>query len=113
LPRRRKNKNTTPDLSAEWEKLYSVQINGRTVIPGTELRIRGERGRFRFIKYVKTPAGAEWIDVWGGPKNCEQWRSFRLDRVRTVHYKNQTVKNLAAEYKEKIASRKEEENNAS
>ena len=111
MPRRKKH--NTPDLSAEWEKLESIQINGRNVIPGTELKISGERGRFRFIKYVKTPAGAEWIDVWGGPKNCEQWRSFTLDRVKTVHYKNQTTKNLATEYKEKMASKKEEDTNAS
>lgn len=110
---KRKNKNTTPDLSAEWEKLDTIQINGRNVTPGTELKIHGVRGRFRFIKYVKTPAGAEWIDVWGGPKHCEQWRSFTLDKVRIVHYKNQTIKNLAAEYKQKIASKKEEENSAS
>jgi hypothetical protein len=110
---RRKNRAQTPDLSAEWEKLDSIQINGRNVSPGTELKIRGERGRFRFIKYVKTPEGVEWIDVWGGPKNCEQWRSFRPDRVRTVHYKNQTVKNLATEYKEKMTTKKEEQSDAS
>lgn len=109
---RRKTKKITPDLSAEWEKLNSIQINGRNVTLGTELKISGERGRFRFIKYVKTPQGAEWIDVWGGPKNCEQWRSFTLDRVKTVHYKNQTVQNLATEYKEKMTSKKEEQSNA-
>ena len=98
---RRRRKHNTPDLSAEWEKLDSIQVNGRHVTVGTELRIYGQRGRFRFIKYVKTPQGAEWIDVWGGPKHCEQWRSFRVEDIRTVHYKNKTDKNLAEEYKKK------------
>jgi len=110
---RRKSKSITPDLSADWEKSESLQVNGRNIQPGTELRIRNQRGRFRFIKHVKTPAGAEWVDVWGGPKGCEQWRSFRVEDIRTVHYKNQTIKNLATQYKEKIASKKEEENSAS
>jgi len=99
---RRKSKSITPDLSADWEKSESLQVNGRNIQPGTELRIRNQRGRFRFIKHVKTPAGAEWVDVWGGPKGCEQWRSFRTEQVQRVHYKNQTGKNL-------VKARKEEE----
>lgn len=106
---RRKSKNTTPDLSAEWEKIESIQVNGRHITVGTELKIKGQRGRFRFLKYVKTPQGAEWVDVWGGPKNCEQWRSFRLEDIKTVHYKNQTTQNLASQYKEKMNSKKEVE----
>lgn len=101
---RRKPQKETPDLSAEWEKTTELQINGRNVTPGTELRIKGVRGRFVFIKKVKTPTDAEWIDVWGGPKGSEQWRSFRLEDVKTVHYKNKTDKNLAQEYKEKKES---------
>lgn len=103
MPRRR-SKNQTPDLSAEWEKIDNIQVNGRHVVVGTELRIKGQRGRFQFIKYVKTPAGAEWIDVWGGPKGAEQLRSFRLEDIKTVHYKNTTDKHLAQTYKEKKAS---------
>jgi hypothetical protein len=35
-------------------------------------------------------------------------RSFRLGQIKTVHYKNQTVGNLAVEYKEKKAAKKAE-----
>lgn len=94
--------------SADWEISYEMQINGRYVEPGTELKISGERGRFRFIKHVLT-ANAEWIDVWGGPKHAQQWRSFRTDRVKRVHYKNTTDQALAAEYKAKKAALKAEE----
>ena len=65
--------------------------NGRHIYPGTELKISGERGRFRFRQHVVTPAGAEWIDCIGGPKGCQQWRSFRPDRIRRVHRKRETI----------------------
>ena len=75
-----------------------LQVNGRYVAPGTELSISGERGRYRFVKLVTT-ATTEWIDVWGGPKGREQMRSFRPDRIKTVHYINKTEKNILAERK--------------
>lgn len=75
-----------------------IKINGREVTPGTELKIQGERGRFRFMKFVRN-GQAEWIDVWGGPSGREQTRSFRVTRVARVHYKNKTGKNLLAERK--------------
>jgi hypothetical protein len=103
----RKNKINTPRLDDAWVVTTEIQINGRNVSPGTELKISGERGRFRFIKHVKT-GEAEWVDVWGGTKGGETWRSFRPDRVKTVHYKNKTVENLAVEYKQKQRDKKEE-----
>ena len=105
----RRRKINTPRLDDDWVVTTNMRINGRNVSPGTELKIKGVRGRFRFIKHVLTPAGAEWIDVWGGPKGGETWRSFRPDMVKTVHYKNQTVGNLAVEYKQKQKAKKEEE----
>jgi len=105
---RRKNKQDTPRADAHWIVKTEIQINGRNVVPGTELKIAGERGRFRFIKHVDT-GEAVWIDVWGGTKGSENWRSFRPDRVKTVHYKNRTTENLAAEYKQKIKDKKAEE----
>lgn len=104
---RRKNKDKQDDPSMDWERTTELQINGRHVKQGTELKIQGERGRFRFIQHVKT-ATAEWIDVWGGPSHREQTRSFRLDRVKRVHSKNKTVQALAEEYKEKKIAKKEE-----
>lgn len=106
--RKKGQEPTAPRPNAEWEYTTELQINGRHVGPGTELKITGQRGRFRFIRVVKTQAGNEWIDVWGGPKGAEQWRSFRLEMVKRVHYKNQTVENLATEYKEKQAAKKAE-----
>lgn len=97
-----------PQPNKDWVYTTELQINGRHVLPGTELKITGERGRYRFVKHVKTEKDVEWIDVWGGPKGAESMRSFKLDRVKRVHYKNQTVENLSIEYKAKRAAMKAE-----
>ena len=90
-----------------WEVSFEIQVNGRKVVSGTELKIAGERGRFRFIKHVVSST-TEWIDVWGGTKYAPSWRSFTLDKVKRVHYKNTTDQALAAEYKAKKLSIKQE-----
>lgn len=98
-----KKKPTLPAIPKPndgWIIRTEIQINGRNVTPGTELKITGERGRFRFIKYVQTDT-SEWIDVVGGPKGVDQLRSFYPDRVKTVHVKNRTDANLAQEFKVK------------
>ncbi len=57
--------------------------------PGTELSVRGERGRFKFIHHCTNDrTGEGWITVWGplsGDGQRAQWRSFDPARVRTVH----------------------------
>ena len=78
------------------EEILEIKINGREVRPRTELKIKGERGRFRFVKLVRKPS-TEWIDVWGGATGREQMRSFRVDRVIRVHSKVKTGENLLAE----------------
>ncbi len=66
----------------DWQTLTEVAApGGRYLRPGVEFRIRGERGRFRFLSYTVTPTAA-WIDCVGPNR---QYRAFRLDRVRTVH----------------------------
>ena len=107
----RRKKSDAPDVpkpNDNWEYVTEMQINGRYVSKGTELKVSGERGRFRFVAFIKTDKGTEWIDVWGGPKGAEALRSFRLDRIKRVHYKNSTDANLAAEYKQKQKDKKEE-----
>jgi hypothetical protein len=98
----RKKKPQEPRPNDNWEVTTEMQINGRNVVPGTELKISGETGRFRFVKYVKTEKGVEWLDVIGGKKGYEAYRSFSLDRVKTVHYKNKSESALAAHHKEKM-----------
>jgi hypothetical protein len=97
MPRRKSKVN----LPADWHEYLEAEANGRHITPGTEVSIRGERGRFRFIKRVVRDSGKEWLDFWGGPKGAENWRSFSADQVRRVHRINKTEKALAAQHKAK------------
>jgi hypothetical protein len=72
-------------LPPDWHTSQEATVNGRLLAPGTEVSIKGERGRFRFLKRVVRDSGADWLDFWGGPKGCESWRSFPVERVRRVH----------------------------
>ena len=93
------SKQKTKAHPDNWTVKNEIQVNGRTVVTGTELSITGEAGRFRFVKHVKTPT-AEWIDVVGGRKGYSVFRSFYVSRVKTVHWKNKTVENIVKDRKE-------------
>ncbi|ARQ95516.1 hypothetical protein I5G81_gp77 [Mycobacterium phage Shandong1] len=73
-----------------------VVVNGRTLEPGTEVSIRGERGRFRFKSAARTSGGRIVCDFIGGPAGHEQWRSFYPEKIKTVHRLNRTRANAAA-----------------
>lgn len=95
-----------PKPNDHWVISTEIQINGRNVVPGVELKISNERGRFRFMRQVVN-RDITWIEVWGGPSGYECVRSFYPDRIVRVHYKNKTVDNLAKEYKQKQKQKKE------
>ena len=84
----RKKKKVERHYPENWTISYEYQVedSGRHLTPGTELSIVGERGRFTFVKHVKTPT-SEWLDVIGGVKNTKMFRSFSIDRVKRVHWK--------------------------
>lgn len=84
---KKKKINLLSDIHPDWVITEEIQINGRNVVVGTELSITEERGRFKFVKHVRTPT-AEWIDVVGGSTGHKSFRSFRPDRVKRVHWKN-------------------------
>lgn len=88
----KKKKEPKKNFNPSWVVSDSIQINGRKVFTGSEISIKGERGRFRFIQLVKTPE-VEWVDVIGGPNNYKAFRSFYLDRVKVVHRKNKMREN--------------------
>lgn len=84
-------RKSKPQRPADWTITEEIRVHGRVVKPGTEVSIKGERGRFRFIEHVLTEAGAEWISVVGGPKGVITQRAFHPDRVKTVHAKRTTI----------------------
>jgi len=89
---RRRKTTQTATYPEGWVVSESCTVNGRNLVPGTEVSVRGQKGRFRFIKHVVN-GDKEWIDVMGGA-NEAQFRSFRPSQVRTVHRKNRTRANL-------------------
>lgn len=92
MGRKKRELKNVQSVHPTWVVSETIQINGRTVTIGTELSIRGESGRFRFVKHVKTP-DSEWIDAIGGKKGYEMWRSFPLENIKTVHRLNRTRQN--------------------
>jgi hypothetical protein len=93
------------DPSEKWVISESIVVNGRRVDADTELTIKDERGRFKFVRHVYNPnLDVEWVDVVGGAKGARQYRSFRQDRIKRVHYKNK----MALTLKEKKQAKLEE-----
>lgn len=62
----------------------TYEFKGKTMVPGTEFAVSGERGaRFRFLNHVQAEE-TEWINCLGGPKNVTMWRSFRPERILRI-----------------------------
>jgi hypothetical protein len=94
MARRKKQVIEHDNPHKDWVIAESIKVNGRLVEKNTELSIQGESGRFLFIKHVQTPT-CEWIDVLGGKnERHRQFRSFRPERIKRVHYKNKTRTNI-------------------
>ena len=85
-----KTTNSATRPNEHWVITEEITVNGRKVVRGTELSIEGERGRYKFLKHVYNPkTDSSWIDVVGGSNTAaSQHRSFRQDRIKTVHWKN-------------------------
>lgn len=80
-----KTTRKTPPPETPFHRWFVLTVNGRKVEPGTEVTIHGH-GRMRFVCGVtNVQTGAEWIDVMD--KN-RQIRSFHIDQIKRVHYKN-------------------------
>ena len=90
---RRKKQVERENIHPEWEISETIKVNGRIVEKGTELSIQGQSGRFLFLKHVKTP-NCEWVDVIGGKNDrYKQFRAFRPEQIKRVHWKNKTRAN--------------------
>lgn len=69
----------------DWTIQDTASVHGWVLKPGTEVSIRGERGRFTFIRYVERPDGHCWVDFIGGLPGATMFRSFRPDRISNVY----------------------------
>ncbi len=87
MPKRKKTYEATYPESWLVNEEYSA--NGRNIVKDTELSIKNEKGRFRFLKHVIN-GDKEWIDVMS---SNSQFRSFRPSQIKRVHWKNKTREN--------------------
>lgn len=87
MPKRKKTYEAT--YPEGWVISEEYSANGRNIVKDTEISIKNEKGRFRFIKYVVN-GDKEWIDVMG---SNNQFRSFRPSQIKRVHWKNKTREN--------------------
>jgi hypothetical protein len=90
LTHRKAYAGDTPRPGREVSRAWDWQGKVLTFSPPTYLKIRGERGTFRFIQHVTVaPHGrrrkaAEWIDVVGGTPGVVMDRAFYPDRIVRV-----------------------------
>jgi hypothetical protein len=77
--------NTRATVPAHWTVAEVARVRGQVLTPGRELKVKGERGTFRFVRHVtNTRTGAEWLDVYGGPAGHECLRAFYAAKVTMV-----------------------------
>lgn len=75
-----------------WTVHYDYTPPGRaTLTAGTEFRVRGERGRFRFWRAVTTTTGDAWVDAFD-PRGST--RSICPQRITRVHRDLRTRKGV-------------------
>jgi len=73
---------TRATVPADWECAHALKLRGRVVVPGTRLKIAGERGTFAFARHVRNVrTGTEWLDV---RDSNGALRAFRPERVRSI-----------------------------
>lgn len=66
-----------------WTVTTTDKVNGRTLVPGTEVKLRNRRGRYRYLRTVTTPTSG-WCDFIG-PVGHEGWVSVPATDVVRVH----------------------------
>lgn len=58
------------------ERVEEMEVGGRPLTTGSGVRVRGERGAFRFICLVLDERGNSVL-LYGGTPGHERWRSVR------------------------------------
>lgn len=87
----------------DWIISEDYVHDGMTLTPGVEFRVEGEGlTRFRFLRHVSRPNGAEWVDCIG---DCG-FRAFRPARIRKVYRDRKSTEALAAVHKAKVKARR-------
>lgn len=88
------NKRKVRVSAADLGHIEEFEVNGRVLTKGTEVSIRGVRGRMRFQYARNLDSGKVELTFVQESANRKQFRSFYPERVRTVHRINKTISNI-------------------
>ena len=86
--------NNKRKVKQELDHMHEFTIGRKTLVPGTEVSLRGKRGRYRFQYARKTSGGLDELTFVGGPSGREQFVSAYPDKVSRVHRSNTTPRNI-------------------
>lgn len=75
-----KKKPVVFTVNPKWEVSYSYQHGKDLIEPGDQIKIKFQRGTFKFLQHVHhTEKGVSWIDCTGP----EGYRSFYVEELKT------------------------------
>ena len=77
--------------------IETYTVNGKVMEKGTEVSIRGVRGRMRFQYARELDSGKVELTFVQESVNRKSFRAFYPERVRTVHRINKTLTNIQKE----------------
>lgn len=70
-----------PERQTEW-----TAPTGRKLVPGTEMKVEGQPGKWIFVAYVDHP-NAPYVEAKKAAKGRGNIRCFHPDRIHTVSNK--------------------------
>ncbi len=62
----------------------AVTVGRRTLVAGTIITVKGERGEFEFRSARVVDGECQWLQVVGGTASHRAWRYFTPDRIKAV-----------------------------
>jgi hypothetical protein len=64
-----------------WEVMFEYQHGKDLITPGTEIKFKGQRGSYKFVKFVTNKnTGKKWIDCMSGGV----YNSFYVDTLKGI-----------------------------
>jgi len=74
-----KKKDTPMNLNPAWEVTYFYKHGRDEIEPGDFVKIKFQRGQFKFLRHVyHTEKGVAWLDCFGP----EGYRSFYIEELK-------------------------------
>lgn len=91
-----KRKTAEVKFPENWDISTEFRVDSETVLQvGDECQIKGDRGSYRFIKYVidtEISNHSGWVTVFGGAANYGSYRSVRPDQIKVKKKKGKRTR---------------------